>query len=226
MAADPKLDGPTFGPARGGAPDSLVVLLHGWGADGNDLIGLAPPLSQRLPGALFLSPNGPEPCDANPMGRQWFALTDRGPAQMRAGADAVAPAIDAFIDDALAAHGLEDDRLALVGFSQGTMMALHVALRRPRPCAALVGYSGMLIAPESLAAEIRSRPPILLVHGEVDPVVPVQAMAAAADALAGAGLAVEWHRRPGLAHGIDEFGMRAGAEFVASALNPSRASAG
>lgn len=213
-----KLDGPRFGPAAGGAARQLVVLLHGWGADGNDLIGLAPYMARLLPHAAFVSPHGPEPCDANPMGRQWFSLNDRSASQMRLGAETVAPSIDAFIDEELSRLGLADEVLALVGFSQGTMMALHVAPRRARPCAAVVGYSGMLLAPDALAAQVRARPPVLLVHGEDDPVVPVAALAAAVDGLSAAGIAVEWHRRPGVQHGIDEFGLTAGAEFLATAF--------
>jgi phospholipase/carboxylesterase len=222
MPEHPKLDGPHFGPAVGGAPSHLVILLHGWGADGNDLIGLAPYMARYLPDAEFVAPHGPEPCDANPMGRQWFGLTDRTPRRMLTGAQAVAPAIERFIERMLAERGLTDDRLALVGFSQGTMMALYVAPRRGRPCAAIVGYSGLLIGGETLAADIRSRPPVLLVHGEADPVVPVDALPAAVAGLTAAGIAVEWHRRPGVQHSIDEFGLVAGAEFIATAFEQSR----
>ncbi|MCP4330247.1 MAG: alpha/beta fold hydrolase [Alphaproteobacteria bacterium] len=221
MPDSPALDGPGFGPASGGAPRQLVVLLHGWGADGNDLIGLAPPMSRFLPDAEFLSPNGPEPCDANPMGRQWFPLSDMSPDEMLRGAKGVAPAIDAYLDAALAERNLGDDRLALIGFSQGTMMALYVALRRPRGCAAVVGYSGLLIGGETLTVEARSKPPVLLVHGEDDPVVPVAALPATVDGLSAAGVAVEWHRRPRVQHGIDEFGLVAGAEFIATAFRES-----
>ena len=129
------LDGPRAGPAVEGAADSLVVLLHGLGADGNDLIGLAPELSRLLPGAAFVSPHAPFPCDMAPFGRQWFSLQDRAPQSLLAGARMAAPILDRFIDDELARHDLADDRLALVGFSQGTMMALYVALRRARPVA-------------------------------------------------------------------------------------------
>jgi len=218
MGELPTLSGPAFGPAAGGAPEQLIVLLHGWGADGNDLIGLAPYLGRFLPKAEFVSPNGPEPCDMNPMGRQWFSLQDMSPPSMLAGARKVAPAIDAFLDNALAARNLTDDRLALIGFSQGTMMALHVGPRRARSCAGIVGYSGLLIGPETLAAEIKSRPPVTLIHGEDDPVVPVTALSNAVDGLSAAGVAVQWHRRPGLQHGIDESGIILGAEFLSAAF--------
>lgn len=202
-----RLSGPSHGPDSGGPAKQLVVLLHGWGADGNDLIGLAPELAGALPDALFLSPNGPEPCDANPMGRQWFGLMDRSEASMLTGARAVAPSIDAFLDAELARLGLGDDALALIGFSQGTMMALHIALRRARPCAGVIGFSGLLIAPETLAAEVKSRPPTLLVHGEADPVVPFAALGAAATALEAAGIPVRAQGSPGLGHGIDGTGL-------------------
>lgn len=213
-----KLDGPRAGPAAGGAPDALVVLAHGLGADGNDLIGLAPQLGQVLPGAVFVSPHGPFPCDMAPFGRQWFSLQDRNPAAILAGVRMAAPVLDGFIDAELARHGLADDRLALVGFSQGTMMSLHVALRRERPCAAVLGYSGALIGAEHLAAEIKSRPPVLLVHGEADEVVPVQALPAAVQALEANAVPVTWESRPGLGHGIDGEGLVLGARLLVQAL--------
>ncbi|HET8728087.1 MAG TPA: alpha/beta fold hydrolase, partial [Alphaproteobacteria bacterium] len=151
-------------PASGGAPRRLVLLLHGLGADGRDLIGLAPHWAPYLPDAEFLAPDAPDPCDMAPFGYQWFSLQEHTPARLEAGVRAAAGPLDAFIDQALAERGLTDADLALVGFSQGTMMALHVALRRKQPCAAIVGYSGALVAPETLAAEIGARPPVLLVH--------------------------------------------------------------
>ncbi len=213
------LSGPSFPPRSGAAPRQLVVLLHGWGADGNDLIGLAPHFARALPHAEFLSPHGPFPCDTG-FGRQWFSLADRAPARMLAGLRATAPAIDAFIDEALEERGLDDRALALVGFSQGTMAAIHVALRRERACAAVVGYSGALLGAEQLAEEIKSRPPVLLVHGHADEIVPVQAMSQARAVLQAHGVPVEAHERPGLGHGIDEFGLEAGARFLSRALAP------
>ncbi len=214
MNAIKEIDGPRHGPASGGAARQLVVFLHGWGADGNDLISLAGELARLLPDAAFVSPHAPEPCDMNPMGRQWFGLSEMNMAVMTAGAKAAAPVLDAFLDAELARHGLSDAQLALVGFSQGTMMALHSALRRPRPCAGVVGFSGLLVAPEALAAEIVSRPPVLLVHGEADPVVPFWALGASGAALEKAGVAVETHGRPNLAHGIDPQGFALAAGFL------------
>ncbi|WP_225766906.1 alpha/beta hydrolase [Inquilinus sp. Marseille-Q2685] len=204
------LFGPRLAPASGRAPKALVVLLHGVGADGQDLIGLAPHWAAHLPEAEFLAPDGPEPCDMAPYGRQWFSLQDRTASVMEAGLQATLPVLNGFLDQALAERGLTDADLALVGFSQGTMTSLYTALRRPRPCAAVIGYSGALLGAQALARDIVSRPPVLLVHGEDDPVVPFAAMAAAAQALRGAGVDVETLARPGLGHGIDPEGLVAG----------------
>jgi phospholipase/carboxylesterase len=195
-----------------------VVLLHGYGADGNDLIELAPHWADALPDAAFVSPHAPEPCEMSAMGRQWFGLVDRSAAAMRAGVVAAAPILDAYLDAALAARGLDESALALVGFSQGTMMALHVAARRQRPCAAVIGYSGRLVAPERLAKETIARPPVLLIHGDADPMVPFESLGLAAAALRGAGFTVETHASPGLGHGIDPAGLALGKAFLARAL--------
>ncbi len=218
------LDGPTWGPASGGKPTSLVVLLHGWGADGFDLIDLAPHWGPHLPGTLFVAPNAPDVCEMNPMGRQWFSLGDMSPSgglsegSMRAGADAIRPALDAFIDGQLAAHDLADDRLALVGFSQGTMVGLHVAIRRPAAMAGFVGYSGRLIGAAGIAKDAASKPPMLLVHGAIDDVVPSESTESAARDLTAAGFQVEAHIRPGLGHGIDPEGLALGGAFLAARL--------
>jgi phospholipase/carboxylesterase len=214
----PTLTGPAVKPAHGGAPNSLVVLLHGLGANGNDLIGLAPAWTGLVPDAEFLSPDAPFPCDMAPFGRQWFSFESRAPEHVLAGVREAAPILDAFLDDALKTRGLGDDRLALVGFSQGTMMALYVGLRRAKAAAAILGFSGRLIAPELLATELRSRPPVLLVHGDADPVVPFQSLALAETGLKGNGVAVETVIRPGLGHGIDEEGLRRGGAFLRTHL--------
>ena len=215
------LDGPRFGPAAGGKPRRLVLLLHGLGADGNDLIGLAPYFAQALPDCAFVSPHAPFPCDMAPYGRQWFSLQDRSPGPMLAGVQAAAPILDGFISAERDRHGLADRNVALLGFSQGTMMSLYVALRRPQPIGGIVGYSGALVAPQLLAGEVRSRPPVLLVHGEADPIVPFQAMAAAESALKGAGVPVTTLARPELPHSIDDEGIGAGIEFLARHLAAS-----
>ncbi len=213
-----QLSGPYFAPRVGTAPKKLVVLLHGLGADGHDLIGLAPELARFLPEAGFFAPDAPWPCDMAPFGRQWFSLQDRRPEAMLAGVERAAPLLDAYLDHLLETHGLTAADLALVGFSQGTMMALHVAPRRSAPIAALVGYSGALIAPERLEREVVSRPPVMLIHGDADEVVPVEAMSAAVAALQRVRIPVQWLVRPGLGHGIDPIGLAAGARFLADLL--------
>jgi phospholipase/carboxylesterase len=214
MSEQATLSGPTFGPASGGPAKQLVILLHGVGANGDDLIGLAPVLAQMLPDAEFLSPNAPHPCDMAPFGYQWFSLQDRSPESIEAGVRAVAPVIDSFIDEQREARQLAPRQVALLGFSQGCMMSLFVGLRRQEPLAAVVGYSGVLVAPQKLADEIASRPPVLLVHGEADPVVPYQSLAAAQSGLEAGGVEVQALSRPGLGHGIDEEGIRHGAALL------------
>jgi phospholipase/carboxylesterase len=212
------LSGPSRAPASGGSPDRLVILLHGLGADGNDLIGLAPYWARLLPTAEFLSPNAPFPCDTAPCGYQWFSVQDRSPAAVLAGVRAAAPFLDGFIDDALAKRGLVAADLALVGFSQGTMMSLFVGLRRSEAVAGILGFSGRLLAPELLASELRSRPRTLLVHGTEDPLVPYESLAAAATALQGAGVTVDTLTCEGIAHSIDENGLRRGGSFLKEVL--------
>lgn len=224
MTLDQPLTGPRFGPAAGGAPRQLVILLHGWGADGNDLIGLAPPLAPLLPNAEFLSPDAPYPCEAG-FGRQWFSLGDRTPQggmsepAMTARMAAVAPQLEAFIADALAARKLTPDKLALVGFSQGTMMALYVGLRLSSPPVGILGYSGHLVGANELPPTPGAKPEILLVHGEDDEILPVAASRHAEATLKRLGFAVSAVYRPGLGHGIDEDGLRQGARFLKRVLS-------
>jgi phospholipase/carboxylesterase len=213
------LSGPSRPPAAGGKPSRLVILLHGLGADGADLIGLAPYWARLLPTTEFVSPNAPFPCDMAPYGYQWFSSQDRSPAAVLAGVRAAAPFLEAFIDEALAERGLDDSDLALVGFSQGTMMALFVGLRRANPAAGIVGFSGRLLAPELLASELRSRPPTLLVHGTDDPLVPYSSLTAAEAALKDAGVAVETLTCPGIGHSIAEEGLRRGGAFLRDVLS-------
>ena len=212
------LSGPSRPPVSGGRPDRLVILLHGLGADGNDLIGLAPHWARLLPTAEFVSPNAPFPCDMAPYGYQWFSAQDRSPAAVLAGVRAAAPLLDAFIDDALAERALDEGDLALVGFSQGTMMSLFVGLRRMKPVAGILGFSGRLLAPDLLASELRCRPRTLLVHGTDDPLVPYQSLAAAETALKAADVPVETLTCPGIGHSIDENGLRRGGSFLKDVL--------
>ena len=212
------LSGPRLPPRLPGPPRQLVVLLHGVGADGNDLIELAPALARSLPHAAFVAPDAPEPCDMAPFGRQWFSLRDRGPAALLSGVQACAPVLDAFLDAELASSGLGPRQLALVGFSQGTMLALYLALRRAPALAAVLGYSGALLGAERLPAEIAAKPPVFLVHGDADEVVPVAALDAAVQGLQAAGVPVQWSVRPGLPHAIDPESLAHGAAFLATAF--------
>ena len=188
-----QLDGPRLRPRAGGKARQLVIFLHGYGADGNDLIDIGRAWQQFLPETAFVSPHAPERCPMAPMGRQWFALTFRNPDERWIGVSAAAPGVDRFLEAELERHELPASALALVGFSQGTMMALHVGLRRPVAPAAIVGYSGMLAlprdkGPDAVAAEIRARPPVLLVHGDRDDLIPVQALFQTAQDLATLGI--------------------------------------
>lgn len=217
------LDGPSWGPASGEAPRHLVLLLHGVGADGFDLIDLAPGWGKAIPDALFIAPHGPEPCDLAPYGRQWFSLQDRSEAAMRAGADAAASGLAAAITARLEELGLAHKNLALVGFSQGAMTALHLGLRYLPACAAIIAYSGALLGPDSLPTAQDAAPAILLVHGEADEVVPAERSRIAVRALTRAAYGVEAEFRPGLGHGIDEAGIDLGVLTLQCALR--RASA-
>ncbi|MCR4283325.1 MAG: dienelactone hydrolase family protein [Bauldia sp.] len=214
------IDGPRIVPA-GGPAKSLVVFLHGYGADGNDLIDVGRIWAPLMPDTAFVSPHAPEPCAEAPTGRQWFPLAGIDPAKLREGVLASAPILDAFLDAELARHKLGDDRLVLVGFSQGAMMALHVGPRRQNPIAGIVGYSGLLPGPEHLKAEMKHRPPVLLVHGDADPLIPSMALYAAARILGDAGFQVEWHMRPGLEHGVDQAGLDTGVSFLRRVLGQS-----
>lgn len=210
----PPLTGPRLAPKSGSARQ-LVIFLHGYGADGNDLIDLGRHWQSILPDTAFVSPHAPEPCGMAPVGRQWFSLSFADPNERWRGVSQAGPVLDAFIDAELAAAGLSANKLALVGFSQGTMMALHVGLRRAVPPAAILGYSGMLVGPEHLKAEARRRPSVLLVHGDQDNVIPLEAMFDSVEGLAKAEVPCQWHLSAGVAHGIDPEGLRHGGLFLA-----------
>jgi phospholipase/carboxylesterase len=211
------VNGSSLQPLSGSAPKQIVLLLHGYGSNGADLISLAPHWRQVLPDALFLAPNAPQRCGMG-AGFQWWGLSAFTPQALAAGAASAAPAIEAFIDRKLDQYGLSEADLAMVGFSQGTMMALHVGLRRPRPVAAIVGYSGMLTGAAELAHQQITKPPVLLIHGSSDPIVPVAALHAAKRDLEHLGVEVTTHVSHGLGHSVDPVGLRLGGEFVLNAL--------
>jgi len=204
------LSGPEHCHLQGEKPEQLIILLHGLGANGDDLIGLVPMISAQFPRAHFIAPNAPYTCDMAPSGYQWFSLRDWSPASMLKGAQQAAPALNLFIDTQLKRFNLPDNKVALVGFSQGTMMALYAALRRPKPCAGVVGFSGAMIGEEGII----SKPPVCLIHGTQDMVVPFGAMALADAILKKEGVPVETFARPNLGHSIDPQGMGIAMAFL------------
>jgi phospholipase/carboxylesterase len=218
-----ELDGPRLTP-RSGRARQLVIILHGYGADGNDLIEIGKVWQSVLPDAAFVAPHAPEPCEQAPSMRQWFPLTFRDPNERWVGVNRARPVLEHFIDAELSRVGLPPSALALVGFSQGTMMALHAGLRRATTPAAIVGYSGLLVLPpeegdlDAFAAEISARPPVLLIHGDEDNVVPPQALFQATDVLPALGIPVQWHMSAGVGHSIDPEGLRHGGEFLAASF--------
>lgn len=212
------LDGPRLPPLSGSKPIALVILVHGYGSNGDDLIALAEMIQPALPDAAFVAPHAPSQMPHMAAAYQWWPIETFSMAERAAGAAAVTPAFDAFITSELERVGLTDDRLVLVGFSQGTMMSLHVGLRRPRAVAGIVGISGMLVAPDRLEPEIRSRPPVLLIHGTADDVVPFHSMELAETALTATGVAVETQVSQGVGHSVGQDGLNAATEFIRRAL--------
>lgn len=204
-----------------GETRSCVVFLHGYGANGADLLGLADPLGEHLPDTLFVAPDAPEACAGAPMGFQWFPIPWIDGSSEEAAAEGMARAVDdlnAFLDQIMEAEGIRAERTVLVGFSQGTMISLHVAPRREPPFAGVVGFSGRLLEPELLADEIVSRPPVLLIHGDQDDVVPPQSLPQAAEALQAAGIDVYAHIMRGTAHGIAPDGLSVALAFIRQVL--------
>ena len=212
------VNGASLKTKSGSAPKQIVLLLHGYGSSGSDMITLAPHWQDALPDTLFLAPHAPQRCGMMVSGYQWWGLTGFTPSALATGAALAAPVIDAFIDRKLDQYGLTEADLALVGFSQGTMMALHIGLRRPRQVAAVVGFSGMLTGVADLAHKDFSKPPVLLVHGTADPVVPIAALHNAESELNRLGVEVTSHISHGVAHSVDPVGLRLGRDFIADAF--------
>ncbi|MCB1555777.1 MAG: phospholipase [Alphaproteobacteria bacterium] len=208
-----------FDPLSGMPPRQLVIFLHGFGADGRDLIGLAPEFAPSLPEALFLSPDAPFPCDMAPSGRQWFSLEDWSPDSLLRGVQNAAPLLTGYIAQQIEKHGVVTAKTALVGFSQGTMTALYAGPRYPEKLAGVLGYSGALIWEEGVDPETLHKIPVYLAHGEADMVVPVPAYAHAVENLTQAGFSVTGHTTPGLPHGIDGAGIVAGRTFLQRVLS-------
>lgn len=211
------LSGPYLPPVSGKKPKSVVIILHGYGADGENLIDIASFMASHFPDTYFIAPNAPKPCEMGGGGYQWFSLADRAPEKMLAGLQAITPTLNQLIDEVLAETGLTEDKLVLLGFSQGTMSALHVGPRREKQLAAIVGFSGALLAPE-LLAETKTKPPICLIHGEQDDVVPFAAMGAAEKELKASDFKIETHPRPYLPHSIDPGGIDIAIGFLKSKI--------
>ena len=206
------------GPEKAG---SVIVFLHGYGADGADLLGLAEPLGRYLPDTAFYAPNAPEPCRNNPFGFQWFPipwLDGSTEAQARASMEKSIDDLNVCLDGVRAREGLEPGRMVVVGFSQGTMMALHVLPRRAEPVAGIIGFSGRLLNPDLLATEARVKPPVLLLHGDQDQMVPFQDMQLAGEALEKAGFDVYGHVMKGTGHGISPDGLSVALSFAKDRL--------
>ena len=206
-----------------GETRSVVVFLHGYGANGADLLGLADPLGEHLPDTLFVAPDAPEDCAGAPMGFQWFPIPwidGSSEEEAERGMTAAVADLNAFLDALMVDEDVLPEQVVLFGFSQGTMMALHVAPRREDEVAGVVGFSGRLLAPEDLVDDVVVRPPILLVHGDADDVVPVQSLPDAADALQKAGFEdVYAHVMKGTAHGIAPDGLSVALAFMRDKLN-------
>ena len=199
-------------PAASGKANALVVFLHGYGADGNDLMGLAEPLAQVLPDAAFAAPDAPHACPGARF--QWFAIAELNTEVMHKGVLAAAPGLKTYVEAELQRHALPPSRLVLIGFSQGTMLALHLGLGPLKP-AAIVGFSGVLTGEPPPAVDF---PPVFLSHGGADPLIPPEALFLTAGALGAAGVRVQWHLSPGGGHGIDETALSLAAGFLQLAL--------
>ncbi len=209
--------------AKAGKTQSLVILAHGYGANGDDLFDLAQQWAPDFPFTTFLSVHAPEACPMAPGGLQWFPLTInqgglRNPDEYWNGVCHAEKALQDFIDKELAHYNIDERSCVLVGFSQGTMMMLHCGLRRLKKLAGIIGYSGVLAGFEKLGETLSSKPPILLVHGAMDPVVPVEALHLSKKAMIEQNIEVEWHINADIGHTIDPLGFLLGQNFLKCVL--------
>ncbi|PPR12223.1 MAG: hypothetical protein CFH41_00257 [Alphaproteobacteria bacterium MarineAlpha11_Bin1] len=218
MTKLPELSGPETPPLSGGSAKKLIIFVHGYGADGNDLIALSQHFGHVVPDAAFISPNAPYRCDGSPFGYQWYDVWMQDSDERLRAIRSTAAIFDNFIDEQLKRHELAEKDLVLIGFSQGTMISLFTAPRRANPVAGLIGYSGRMEAPELMEAEICSKPPVVMVHGDSDELLAVSEMETAAATLRENGVSIDTYVRPGLGHGIDEEGIQIGVEFVKNVL--------
>ena len=212
------ISGPIIEPSSGNSPKQMIIFVHGYGDDGNDLIGLANYFQSTLPEAIFLSPHAPEACSMNPSGYQWFDLTSTDPAVLWSKILVAADHLNEFIDSKLLEYNIAEENLALIGFSQGTMMSLHVSLRRKNTMAAVLGYSGRLIGADLLKDDLISKPSIYLIHGDQDPMVPYQESLTAEKVLKEYSIDIKTHISEHTQHSIAEDGLRIGVDFLASKL--------
>jgi phospholipase/carboxylesterase len=214
-----KLDG-KFLPPRSGKAQQMVMFLHGYGANGDDLLNIGEDWADALPDAVFLSPNAPDACEAYAGGYQWFSIRaiDEKAFEREKLVETVTPILNAYIDEQLQKWGVPESKLAVAGFSQGAMMAMYTMPRRKTPCAAVIGYSGLLIDAGGLNAPGIVKMPVLAIHGDVDEIVPPKCLAGVQSGFAEAGFNVETIMRPGLGHGIDQFGLIRGVEFIEEAF--------
>ena len=218
MTDIPDLTGPEAEAVSGGPAKQLIIFVHGYGADGSDLFSLGQYFKTVTPEAALCAPNAPYRCEGSPFGYQWYDVLMQDPSERLRAIRSTAAIFDNFVDQQLDRRGLSDDKLVLIGFSQGTMMSLFAAPRRERSIAGIIGYSGRMEAPELLKEEIQSRPPVVMVHGDSDELLAVSEMETAAAYLRDNGVEVATHVRPGLGHGIDEQGIHLGLKFVGRVL--------
>jgi phospholipase/carboxylesterase len=215
------LHGPSVAPASGKPPKQLIIFCHGVGSNGQDLIGLSPYFAKVLTDAQFISPNGPEAYDMDTAGYQWFSLNNPDPVSRLEGTQGAAPVLDAFIDQQMAIYNLAAKDVALVGFSQGSMMSLYVGVRRQQQLAGILAYSGAVIAPELVASELKSQPPVLMVHGTIDDVVPVEALYEGVSALQNSGVQARGEAVPDLGHSLNDKCIMEGMDFLAECFGIS-----